>query len=64
MVEQVCTRCNINKDLSSFQEKNGKIFKQCSQCQAEKRSFYQQNKENFDPVNHVKTHSPKEMSIA
>ncbi|CAB5356722.1 unnamed protein product [Rhizophagus irregularis] len=35
-----------------------------NQCRAERRSFYQQNKENFDPVNHVKTHSPKEMSIA
>ncbi|CAB5357690.1 unnamed protein product [Rhizophagus irregularis] len=34
-----------------------------NQCRAERRSFYQQNKENFDPVNHVKTHSPKEMSI-
>ena len=54
MAEQVCTRCGINKDLSSFQGKNGKVFKCCDQCREKRRSFYQENKENFDPTNHVK----------
>src|ERR1043165_3201226 len=64
MDKQVCTRCNTSKDLLSFQGKNGKSFKQCSQCREERRSFYQQNKENSDPNDHVKICSSKEMSTA
>ena len=64
MAEQVCTRCGINKDLSSFQGKNGKVFKSCDQCREKRRSFYQENKENFDPTNRVKICTPKEMSTA
>src|SRR2546421_12165908 len=59
MVEQVCTRCGMSKDLLFFQGKNGKSLKQCSQCREERRSFYQQNKENFVPI---KVYSSKEMS--
>ena len=38
MVEQVCMRCGMSKDLLSFQGKNGKSLKQCSQCQEETNS--------------------------
>ena len=54
----------MSKDLPFFQGKNGKIFKQYNQCRGERKSFYQQNKENSDLTNHVKIYSPKKMSTA
>jgi hypothetical protein len=64
MIKQVCTRCGINKELSSFQGKNSKILKNCDKCREARRSFYQENKENFDPTNNARIYSPKEMSTA
>jgi len=64
MEGQVCTRCKTSRDLLLFQGKN-KSFKRCKLCRDEGKLYYQQNKENRDPINHdVKIYNPKEMSTA
>jgi len=68
MGEQVCPRCKMSRDMSFFQGKNDKSFKQCKSCRDEgklnyKRKKDQENKENYD-INHIEIYNSKEMSIA
>ena len=68
MGEQVCPRCKMSRDMSFFQGKNDKSFKQCKSCRDEgklnyKRKKDDENKENYD-INHIEIYNPKEMSIA
>src|SRR6266545_3128323 len=68
MGEQVCSHCKMSRDMSFFQGKNDKSFKQCKSCRDEgklnyKRKKDQENKENYD-INHIEIYNSKEMSIA
>ena len=68
MGEQVCPRCKMSRDMSFFQGKNDKSFKQCKSCRDKGKLNYKQkkddeNKENYD-INHIEIYNPKEMSIA
>ena len=69
MSEQVCSRCKLSRDISFFQGKNNKGFKQCNSCREKGKLSYkqkkesQENKENYD-IHHIKTCNSKEMSTA
>src|SRR5688572_18898650 len=69
MSEKVCPRCKLSRDISFFQGKNNKAFKQCNSCRDKGKLNYkqkkesQEDKENYD-IHHMKICSSKEMSTA
>ena len=64
MDKQLCSRCKKYRDPSLFQGKKDKSYKSCKLCRDQGKLYYQQNKENHDPVNHVEIYNYKEMSTA